>query len=224
MEFSGIKDALADKSKKACITCSFQAEDMVVLRELIRIQPDIPVLFLDTGYHFPETLAYRDEMTEAWHLNLINVRAGETVEAFEARCGHLCENNSKVCCHDRKVVPLMAALENYDVWFTGLRREQSPSRAALEPAEAHHLPSGHTITKVSPLTYWSWGDVETYLWTFEVKKLPLYDQGYLSIGCAPCTAKPVDAAHPRSGRWGGNKLECGIHTFDSSAEEKVGAS
>ena len=108
----------------------------------------------------------------------------------------------------------MRALADYDVWFTGLRRAQSPSRAHLEEVETHHLPSGKALAKVSPLALWSWDDVKDYLWSFEVETLPLYDQGYLSIGCAPCTSLPTDAAHPRSGRWGGHKLECGIHTFD----------
>lgn len=214
----GIREALADKGRRACITCSFQADGMVVLRELIRIRPDIDVLFLDTGYHFPETLAYRDRMVRRWNLNIINLHAEENVPAFEARCGRLCTMDPTACCQARKVAPLMAALQNYDIWFTGLRRDQSPSRANLEVSEVHHLPSGKEITKVSPLTYWNWQDVLDYLWCFDIEMLPLYAQGYLSIGCAPCTSKPSDAENPRSGRWGGRKLECGIHTFDRKAD------
>lgn len=215
MSFESIRDVLSKNAGKACITCSFQAEDMVVLREILKVQPDIAVLFLDTGYHFAETLSYRDHMTQSWHLNLINVRADCSVADHEAQHGILHQKDAGRCCRLRKVEPLMSALAGYDIWFTGLRREQSPSRANLQIIEPHHLPSGKELTKVSPLAFWNWQQVQDYLWSFEVETLPLYDQGYLSIGCAPCTSLPTDAANPRSGRWGGHKLECGIHTFDT---------
>lgn len=215
MRFEILREVLEGTVGKACITCSFQAEDMVVLRELLKVRPDIAVLFLDTGYHFAETLAYRDHMAQLWRLNLVNVQAKDSLATYEAKNGVQYRNNPGACCHARKVEPLMVALADYDIWFTGLRRAQSPSRANLQVVETHHLPSGKALTKVSPLADWSWQDVQNYLWSFEVETLPLYDKGYLSIGCAPCTSLPSDAANPRSGRWGGNKLECGIHTFDT---------
>lgn len=215
MSFDSIDEILSHTDLVPCITCSFQAEDMVVLRELIKRKPDVAVLFLDTGYHFPETLAYRDRMAREWSLNLVNVAAETTVADHEAKFGKLYRTESNRCCQMRKVEPLLRSLEGYDIWFTGLRRAQSPSRASLQPTEIHRLPTGKTLQKVSPLFDWSWQDVQNYVWSFEVPVLPLYAQGYLSIGCAPCTAQPSDAAHPRSGRWGGHKLECGIHTFDT---------
>jgi phosphoadenosine phosphosulfate reductase len=211
--FAFITGLAQSAGRRVCVTCSFQAEDMVVLDMLRKVRPDTAVLFLDTGYHFPETYAYRDRIAASWSLNLINLRAGATVEEQEAAHGKLYETAPDRCCHLRKVEPLMRGLAQYDIWFTGLRREQSPTRAGLQPVEEQTLPSGHRIVKVSPLAFWTWKEVWSYLSVNEIEPLPLYAQGYLSIGCQPCTSLPADAANPRSGRWGGRKLECGIHTF-----------
>lgn len=202
---------------EACVTCSFQAEDMVVVDMLRRIRPAIPVLFLDTGYHFAETYAYRDRMTRLWGLNLINLRPALTVAEQEGRWGRLFESDPARCCHMRKVEPLFDALGRYDLWFTGLRREQSPTRAALETVESQTLPGGKRLVKASPLAHWKTNEVWSYLAVNEIPHLPLYDQGYSSIGCQPCTAVPADPGNPRSGRWSGRKLECGIHTFGKGA-------
>ncbi len=204
-----IEQALALPGE-ACFTCSFQAEDVVVLDLVRRARPQIPVLFLETGYHFPETYAYRDRLAREWNLNLINLAAEQSVAAQESQFGLLYQTAPDRCCDARKVVPLFSALERYDVWFTGLRREQSPTRAGLQPIAGQQLPSGKTIQKISPLYIWNWDDIWLYLRVNEIPYLELYDQGYTSIGCAPCTAKP-EAGHARSGRWGGRKLECGIH-------------
>ncbi len=200
-----------DSDARACITCSFQAEDMIVLDMARKIRPDIPVLFLDTGYHFPETYAYRDRMAADWRLNLVNLTPTQTVAEQEAERGQLYTTDPGLCCKLRKVVPLHGALANYDVWLTGLRREQSPTRANLEEFENQSLPSGHTLRKINPLARWTMKDVWAYLRVNEIEYLPLYDQGYTSVGCAPCTSLPLDPSNPRSGRWGGAKLECGIH-------------
>ena len=194
-----------------CITCSFQAEDMAVLYLLLERRPDIPVLFLETGYHFPEVYQYRDEMTARYGLNLVNVMPLEAVAQEESKFGLLYQSQPDQCCKFRKVGPLFAALENYDVWFTGLRRVQSPTRANLQVIDNFPLPSGKQLRKVSPLAAWDDKEVWTFTRQHGIPLLPLYDQGYTSIGCQPCTALPVDAEHARSGRWAGRKLECGIH-------------
>lgn len=200
---------------KACYTCSFQLEDVVLLHHLLQRDPNIPVLFLETGYHFPATYAYRDQLTREWKLNLHNLMPVQTVSEQEAELGKLYSIEPARCCQLRKVDPLFAALENYEVWFTGLRREQSPTRAKLEVVETANLRSGRTIAKVSPLAHWTWKQVWQYAREHGLPILELYDQGYTSIGCEPCTALPASDDNLRSGRWGGKKLECGIHTFNA---------
>lgn len=209
-----LERALARFPQTACLTCSFQAEDMAVLHMARQFQPDLPVLFLDTGYHFPETIAYRDRIAGEWGLRLFNLRSRLSREQQEAQFGLLYQSDPHRCCRLRKVEPLLEGLEPYDLWITGLRREQSPTRADLQIEETHALPSGRSIVKLNPLAFWTWKDVLSYCAANDIPLLPLYDQGYPSIGCQPCTAKPVDPSNPRSGRWGGAKLECGIHTFD----------
>lgn len=200
---------------KACYTCSFQLEDVVLLHHLLQRDPNIPVLFLETGYHFQATYAYRDQLTREWKLNLHNLMPVQTVSEQEAQLGKLYSIEPARCCQLRKVDPLFTALENYDVWFTGLRREQSPTRAKLEVVETANLRSGRTIAKVSPLAHWTWKQVWQYAREHGLPILELYDQGYTSIGCEPCTALPASDDNLRSGRWGGKKLECGIHTFNA---------
>ena len=188
-----------------CITSSFQAECVVLTHMLREVRPDIPVLFLDTFHHFPQTLAYRDELSERWSLNLINLRAATpSVGLWQAE-------STEACCKRHKVEPLFSALEGYDTWFTALRRDQSPSRANLKEEELFKLPSGKSITRVAPIAGWTAKDVWAYAKQHQIPLLSLYELGYTSIGCEPCTELPFDPDNPRSGRWHGQKLECGIH-------------
>lgn len=187
-----------------CITSSFQSECMVLVHMLREIRPDLPVLFLDTVHHFAQTYEYRDEMTRRWQLNLINLRAPEPSPG-------LWQTDTHACCERHKVNPLFAALAPYDVWFTALRREQSSSRANLAEVEPFTLPSGRVLRKVSPLAAWTTADVRRYAKAHDIPLLPLYALGYTSVGCEPCTSRPIDPSNPRSGRWAGQKLECGIH-------------
>lgn len=202
---------------RACFTCSFQAEDVIVLDFLRKRLPHIPVLFLETGYHFAETYAFRDRLAREWRLNLVNVIPAKTVQEQESELGILYQSDPTRCCQLRKVEPLFRALEDYEIWFTGLRREQSPTRKNLRKLELHRLPSGKQLQKVSLLADWTGGQVWAYTVEHKLGYLPLYDAGYRSIGCEPCTAIPADPGNPRAGRWGGNKLECGIHTFSEKA-------
>ena len=213
-----IDHVLANNVGQACITCSFQAEDMIVLNLLRQRVPNVPVVFLETGYHFAETIAYRDRIAKAWNLNIVNAAASQSVFEQEQQFGILNQTDPGRCCQLRKVEPLMRALEFYEIWFTGLRREQSPTRRNLKLVEQHALPTGKVLLKVSPLTAWDWTQVWNYTVEHGIEHLPLYDLGYRSIGCEPCTSVPSPDADPRSGRWGGAKLECGIHTFSKRAE------
>lgn len=206
-----IRQALAG-AEHPCFTCSFQAEDVALLHLLKAEHPDIAVLFLETGYHFQAVTEYRDTLAGQWSLNLVNLEAAQSVAAQEAEFGLLHQFDPNACCARRKVEPLMRGLASHDLWFTGLRREQSPTRANLQPAELHKFPDGRSMAKASPLYDWTSSEVFSYLAANEIPVLSLYSEGYTSIGCEPCTARPEAGAHARSGRWGGAKLECGLHT------------
>jgi phosphoadenosine phosphosulfate reductase len=204
-----------ETAEGVCVTSSFQAEDVVLLQMVRAILPRVPVLFIETGYHFPETLAYRDRMAAQWDLNLINIVPPQTVAEQESRFGILHQSAPDRCCALRKVGPLFEALASYRVWVTALRRQQSKSRAHLQLNENFTLPSGATLRKLNPLAEWSTREVWEYASAEAIPLLPLYELGYPSIGCAPCTSLPSDPDDPRSGRWSGRKLECGIHLQDS---------
>jgi len=206
-----VAQELAGAAGDIVVTNSFQAEDMVLLHMVREILPEVPVVFLDTGYHFAEVYEYRDRMAAEWHMNLINLLPETTVAEQESLFGILNQSDPGKCCGMRKVKPLFASLGGYGMWFTGLRREQAKSRAALAEIDDFTLPTGKKIRKISPLTEWSAKDVWTYAADHGIPLLSLYDKGYTSIGCEPCTSIPLDPNDPRSGRWGGQKLECGIH-------------
>jgi phosphoadenosine phosphosulfate reductase len=194
-----------------CLTCSFQAEDVLLARLAIEYDARLPILFLDTGYHFPETYEYRDRITREWNLNLINLLPEQTVAEQEAAFGILNQSAPDQCCKLRKVEPLFKAVANYRVWITGLRREQAKSRAALEESAPFVLPGGKHILKLAPFAAWTTRDVWYACQQLGIPLLSLYDLGYSSIGCAPCTSLPLDPNDLRSGRWAGRKVECGIH-------------
>jgi len=202
---------IANATGDIVVTNSFQAEDMVLLHMVREILPDVPVVFLDTGYHFAEVYEYRDRMAAEWGMKLINLLPETTVAEQESVFGILNQSDPGKCCGMRKVKPLFASLENYGMWLTGLRREQAKSRASLHEVDDFTLPTGTKIRKISPLTEWSTKDVWTYASEHNIPLLKLYDLGYTSIGCEPCTSLPLDPNDPRSGRWAGQKLECGIH-------------
>ena len=198
-----------------CLTCSFQAEDVLLTKIAIEFNPQIPIFFLDTGYHFAETYAYRDRIAQEWQLNLINLLPEKTVAEQEAEFGILYQSAPDQCCKLRKVEPLFKAVAAYRVWITGMRREQAKSRTALEESALFMLPGGKQISKLAPLAAWTTRDVWYACEELSIPLLPLYARGYSSIGCEPCTTIPLDPNDPRSGRWAGRKVECGIHISES---------
>lgn len=204
-----------ESKQRVCLTCSFQAEDVLLTKLAIELDARLPILFLDTGYHFKETYTYRDQIAEAWHLNLINLQPRISVAEQESAQGKLYRNAPDACCKQRKVEPLFRALTEYQIWITGLRREQAKSRAELEEDSTFHLPGNQAIQKLAPLAFWSTRDVWYACESLSIPLLSLYERGYTSIGCEPCTSLPSDQADPRSGRWGGHKVECGIHIEQS---------
>ena len=194
-----------------CLTCSFQAEDVLLAKLALEFDREIPVLFLDTGYHFAATYEYRDRIAREWKLNLINLLPEQTVAEQEAASGLLYQSAPDQCCKLRKVQPLFNAVASYRVWLTGLRREQARTRAGLEESAIFTLPDGNQVLKLAPLAAWSTRDVWYACSQLSIPLLSLYDAGYSSIGCEPCTSLPTDPNDPRSGRWAGRKVECGIH-------------
>lgn len=170
----------------------------------------LKVLFLDTGYHFAETLGTRDAVVSVYDLELINAEPEQTVEQQDALLGkNLFATDPAECCRLRKVVPLKAALAPYRAWVTGIRRVEAPTRAN---APLISFDEGFGLVKINPLAAWSDEQFQDYIDTHGVLVNPLVDDGYPSIGCAPCTQKPAPGADPRSGRWAGSaKTECGLH-------------
>ena len=173
--------------------------------------PDIPVLFLDTVHHFPQTIAYRYGLASRWGLNLVTLRAAEPSPG-------LWQQDTKACCGKHKVEPLFGALAHHDVWFTGLRRGQSASRAALEWGR-FRLPDGTVLRKVSPLAGWSTKEVWVYAKAHDIPLLPLYDLGYTSVGCEPCTTLPGHSS-ATSGRAAGRVRSSSAGSTSSRRDER----
>lgn len=201
---------------RVAIATSFQASGLVILHMLLDIRRDLPVLFLDTGFHFPETLAFKQQITELWDLKVVDLHGthGNAKIQAEIYGDELYRRDPDACCAINKVRPLQAALEEYDGWISGLRRDQSPLRSDTPIIEAQLLPSGNEIMKIHPLARWNKAEVDTYIGEHSIPTHPLLERGYMSIGCMPCT-RPVGAdEEERAGRWAGlGKTECGIHSF-----------
>jgi phosphoadenosine phosphosulfate reductase len=186
-------------------------QDAVLIDLAAKVRPGVDVLFLDTGYHFAETIGTRDAVSEVYDVNVINVTPEHSVAEQDALVGkNLFARDPNECCRLRKVAPLGKALRGYSAWVTGLRRVESTTRAN---APLISFDAAFGLVKVNPLAMWTDQDVEDYIEANNVLVNPLVSDGYPSIGCAPCTAKPAAGADPRSGRWQGNgKVECGLHS------------
>lgn len=185
-------------------------QDAVLVSLAAKVRPGVPVMFLDTGYHFAETIGTRDAVEAVYDVHVLNITPEHTVAQQDQLLGKdLFARDPNECCRLRKVVPLAKALRGYSAWVTGLRRADAPTRAN---APLISFDEHFGLVKINPLAAWSDQDVADYIAENDVLVNPLVDEGYSSIGCAPCTAKPVDGAGPRSGRWQGRaKTECGLH-------------
>ncbi len=202
--------------ERLAVATSFQASGLVILHLLKDIRPDVPVLFLETGFHFPETLEFRQKISELWNLNLVDLKGehGTPERQAEIHGPGLYRKDPDKCCFINKVQPLQQALEDYDGWISGIRRDQSPLRAHTPIVEAQLLPSGNEVLKLHPLANWSKQDVKSYIQEHGIPTHPLLERGYASIGCWPCTRPVTEGEDERAGRWDGlGKTECGIHAF-----------
>jgi phosphoadenosine phosphosulfate reductase len=170
----------------------------------------VDVLFLDTGYHFAETIGTRDAVESVYGVTIVNVTPERSVAQQDELLGKdLFARDPEQCCRLRKVEPLSKALQSYSAWVTGIRRVESPTRADTPLIT---FDEAFALIKVNPLAAWTDDEMQAYIETNGVLVNPLVEEGYPSIGCAPCTAKPVDGSDPRSGRWKGlSKTECGLH-------------
>ncbi len=184
--------------------------DAVLVKLASEAKPGVDVLFLDTGYHFAETLGTRDAIARVYPVNVVNVTPEQTVAEQDATYGpRLYERRPDRCCSLRKVEPLNRALEPYDAWASGIRRAETASRARVPVVD---WDASRGKVKVNPLARWTDDDLEAYIAEHSVLVNPLRYDGYPSIGCAPCTQRAETGSDPRSGRWvGQNKTECGIH-------------
>jgi phosphoadenosine phosphosulfate reductase len=191
-----------------CVTSSM--EDAVVAHLASRALPGVDVVFLDTGYHFPETIGTRDAVAAVMDVNVITLTPEQTVAEQDAQYGpKLHDRDPDLCCALRKVAPLEKGLAGYDAWATGLRRDESPTRAGTPVVG---WDARRRKVKIAPIARWTQEDVEAYVAEHGVLTNPLLMDGYASVGCAPCTRRVLEGEDVRAGRWAGlGKTECGIH-------------
>src|SRR5690625_3078891 len=206
----GGAQGLSDSGGATCnyVVASNMA-DAVLVDVAAKVRAGVPVLFLDTGYHFAETIGTRDAVEAMYDISLVNVTPELTVAEQDAAHGKdLFASDPASCCRMRKVEPLARTLRGYSAWVTGLRRVESPTRAN---APLISFDDQFGLVKVNPIAPWTDEEFDAYIAANNVLVNPLVDEGYPSIGCAPCTVKPAAGADPRSGRWGGAaETECGL--------------
>ncbi|MBW0116820.1 phosphoadenylyl-sulfate reductase [Pseudonocardia abyssalis] len=185
-------------------------QDAVLVDLAAKAAPGVDVLFLETGYHFAETIGTRDAVEQVHDVRIVNATARRSVAQQDLEFGKdLFARDPGACCAMRKVEPLQETLAGYDAWVTGVRRVEAPTRANTPLIQ---FDDKFGLVKINPIAPWSDEDMDAYIAANGILVNPLVAEGYPSIGCAPCTAKPAPGADPRSGRWAGTaKIECGLH-------------
>ena len=186
-------------------------QDAVLVDLATKVKSDVDILFLETGYHFPETIGTRDAVQAVYpNVKIVNAQAEQSVAEQDAEYGEkLHDRDPTLCCNLRKVVPLRKTLGNYSAWVTGVRRVDAPTRANT-PIVTWDDRNG--LVKINPIAAWTDDEFNGYIREHGILENPLVSIGYLSIGCAPCTARVAPGQDPRSGRWAGqSKTECGLH-------------
>jgi phosphoadenosine phosphosulfate reductase len=201
--------AAAEFGDGLAMTSNFGVEGIVVIDHLRRVAPGTPVIYLNTGFQFRETDLVKKQVRDRFGLDVIEFRAHLSTEEQAAVYGpKLYESEPSLCCQIRKVEPLARALAGYEGWIAALRRDQASTRALIRVVEWN---ARHQVVKINPLARWTRRDVWDYVLKHDLPYNSLYDDGYTSIGCEPCTKRPLPDAHERSGRWDGVRSECGIH-------------
>ncbi len=201
--------AYTEFGDQMCLTCSWQRQSSVLVHMVSELGLDVPVVELDTQLFFKETYETRDRLVVRYGLKLERPEVISVAQQAVREGPNLWETEPDRCCHIRKVEPLERALAPYDAWISGIRREQSPSRAGALKAEWSER---YGVWKIQPLADWDAKRVQAYIHVNEIPYNPLHDAGYPSIGCIPCTRPVREGEEERAGRWAGSdKLECGIH-------------
>lgn len=202
--------AMEEYGSGLVLASSFGAEDVVLIDMLHKLAPTVPVFYLDTNKHFKETYETRDRLQERYGASFFQVLPQLTLEEQAAKHGdRLWEKDPNLCCQIRKVEPLQRILAEYEAWITGIRREQSPTRANAKKVEWDEK---FNLVKFNPLADWTHNQVWEYIHQHDVPYNPLHDQHYPSIGCEVCTRQVMPGEDPRAGRWSGfAKTECGLH-------------
>lgn len=191
------------------ISSSFQTQSVPLLHMISRVCPEMPVIFIDTGFHFPETLTFRDELQARYGLNVVAVRpAIEKSELFQKYGEGLYRRDPDLCCHINKVEPMQRAVSGLQTWVSGVRHDQTAHRQRLRVVE----PQSSGLLKIHPMLNWTTRDLWDYIDKYDLPSHPLFAKGYPSVGCAPCTRPVVSGEDERAGRWAGSdKIECGLH-------------
>ena len=204
------------------VTSSFGAESAVLLHMLSSVAPEVPVLFLDTDFHFSETIDYRRRLARQLGLTVLDVRPALSPAQQARRFGEkLFERDPDTCCGLRKTEPLRRAMVNYDGWATGVRRVQTPERSGTPIVEARRH-DDRWLVKVAPLADWTDADIVAYQQQHDLPFHPLVTSGYRSIGCEPCTVPTADDQDARAGRWSAfGKTECGLHLLHDGPADRL---
>ncbi|MDQ4019029.1 MAG: phosphoadenylyl-sulfate reductase [Actinomycetota bacterium] len=204
-----IRWAEAEFGDRVCLSCSWQKQSSVLIHMVSELGVDLDVIELDTHLFFRETYETRERLLRRYGIRLVRPDVVTVAEQHRREGPNLWERDPDRCCHIRKVEPLIRVLDPYDAWITGIRRDQSPSRANARKVERSER---YGVWKLQPLADWSEADVRRYIAANEIPYNPLHDVGYRSIGCIPCTRPTRPDEEERAGRWAGSdKLECGIH-------------
>ncbi len=221
-----VRWALEDsRLDRIAVASAFQADGTCVIHMATLVRPDVPILFLETGFHFAETLAYKEHLTDLLGLSVVELVGEHTVESQGRALGpRLFERDPTLCCEINKVRPMFEALRGLDAWITAFRRDSSPTRTTAPIVDRYELEPGRFIVKVNPVANWTRRDTWAYLNENDLPHNPLYDLGYASIGCAPCTRMRLAGEPERAGRWAGlSKWECGIHQGNATDADVVRA-
>lgn len=212
MTFEAIQQQLLkykSEGKKMFATSSFQTHSIVMLHIISRIVPEIPIYFINTGFLFPETITYKNQIASSFNLNVIDAKSSVSKSQQKDMYGNLLfASDPDYCCYLNKIQPLDPILAEHDIWINGVRADQTDVRKAMRVEEE----SKYNTLRFHPMLDWSKKDIYSYIRTHHIPKHPLDEKGYMSIGCEPCTRKVI-LGDERSARWFGlNKTECGLNT------------